>query len=882
MVRYLVLFSFLFHAGISFSETVNICDRSYVIQKQIRKAIAELRGETGPSEQVDCGSIHREELENISFLVIKGQKDQPLVEPKPQDFKHLSNLIYLDLGGNQIRHLDENIFSDLKSLEGLNLSNNQLQELRHALDPLVSLKHLFLYGNDFSVSIHEGSLERPFSNNMFLERIILSQNGLESIPAGLFENNKQLKTIALHAEVPLFHDPMAPSEMVQRVAGEIEKMALKYWHLPFGFQVNYAPYCLDEARQKQPIGGLGRAIEEIMAIRALQETKEAYRTTPFDFYGVEIEFRVEGVDLEHQVLIQKDNAFVHVALPMPMCAQTLKDYEGLSPVETGQILDALSKDFNWKREARWYRQVDRRTQLAALHRDFGKVVELQQQLARYMNSLKVLVDEVFSRRERTGENFILFQYQQENARLLQFKTMFALQRLLNTLARWRSAFDDPTFAHPHEVGLLTYSTAAIFHVYLNLFLRTITDTDRIGTGYRNPFFKIMDEALGGRSIEIPAGSVVGLLYLRRDVELYTWFREVKLRFKNNSDRHEHGEGLTQEMRPLKKVLDFILEMLQQEDNIMTAARARDLINEAATKNRILGGIYVIQSKIAEWVGDTRAIHARPAISDAQLARLELLLRPGDIILERKDWYLSNTFLPGFWPHAELYLGPMEEWGSYALGEYGKTLGYTPHTPLREITSIQEQIKAYASGRGYRVIEAVSEGVLYSAMAQAVQADYVAVLRPLFENEEQRKHGVARAIYSALRFLGKPYDFEFDFNTDDKMVCTELIYQAYDWHIGFSAQKKAPAGFKPVPPIPGVVTLMGRETMPAQEMARLVDFMHRHPSPLYAPDGRLVYPGNRLKLEYLVVKDEALTDNQYHAVEYEGEDALGWFRAHLFE
>ena len=68
--------------------------------------------------------------------------------------------------------------------------------------------------------------------------------------------------------------------------------------------------------------------------------------------------------------------------------------------------------------------------------------------------------------------------------------------------------------------------------------------------------------------------------------------------------------------------------------------------------------------------------------------------------------------------------------------------------------------------------------------------------------------VNSAIFAAFSHLAKPYDFDFDFATDHAIVCTELVWRSY-----------RPAGGRRGLKIP-LVDVMGRRTLPANEIARL--------------------------------------------------------------
>jgi hypothetical protein len=200
--------------------------------------------------------------------------------------------------------------------------------------------------------------------------------------------------------------------------------------------------------------------------------------------------------------------------------------------------------------------------------------------------------------------------------------------------------------------------------------------------------------------------------------------------------------------------------------------------------------FPFQKGASEFMGDVKVRHiGKSFISQEQIRSLPSRLEPGDILLERREWYLSNLGLPGFWTHAALYVGTEAERRAFfndpqvrqwvrakgvADGDFEELLRrYYPTAYGRSVTP---QEKNHLP----RVLEAVSEGVSFTTLEHSAAADSLAALRPRLSRREK-----AEAILRAFHYSGRPYDFNFDFRTDSSLVCSELVYKVYEPAPGMS-------------------------------------------------------------------------------------------------
>lgn len=180
-------------------------------------------------------------------------------------------------------------------------------------------------------------------------------------------------------------------------------------------------------------------------------------------------------------------------------------------------------------------------------------------------------------------------------------------------------------------------------------------------------------------------------------------------------------------------------------------------NRSAWKKVTFGIFEVGGRAVAEiHLPGVKALGAPKRLGRELQEQLLEILQPGDVIVTRHDDALSNLFLPGYWPHAALFIGQPDGMGELEAAQRSGEL---------------------ADGRGRAMgplfAESKKDGVRVRPAAETLAVDELLVLRSNLAEEEREI-----AIAKALEHTGKGYDFLFDFRSSERLVCTELIYRSY--------------------------------------------------------------------------------------------------------
>ena len=165
----------------------------------------------------------------------------------------------------------------------------------------------------------------------------------------------------------------------------------------------------------------------------------------------------------------------------------------------------------------------------------------------------------------------------------------------------------------------------------------------------------------------------------------------------------------------------------------------------------------------------------------ELIRKKLLdqLQPLDILLEKTPFRLTDKLIPGHFGHVAIWLGSQKELKEKKLWDNEIVVPY--HNQITPEGEPEE------SKNGRLIVEALRGGVKLSSLEEFMNIDDIAILRPIFGDNVSEKE--KESLLLAFRQLGKEYDFNFDVNTTEKIVCSELAYVCFP-QINWPTEKTA--------------------------------------------------------------------------------------------
>ena len=227
------------------------------------------------------------------------------------------------------------------------------------------------------------------------------------------------------------------------------------------------------------------------------------------------------------------------------------------------------------------------------------------------------------------------------------------------------------------------------------------------------------------------------------------------------------------------------------------------------------GLQRIKFRTSQTVGNTMGLvrwrDGKLKNDTAVLQALQAQLQPGDILLEKTPFTLTDKSIPGHFGHAAIYTGTADQ-----LRELGAI----------NLAFVQKNLAHIESG--HLVVEALRNGVQLDTLQAFMNIDDVAILRPQYLSIEARLD----AVNLALGNLGKQYDFNFDVNTTETVVCSELVYIVYP-QIDF-VTKRVLGSFAITPD--DVAMHAGDANNPLAVV-------------LFAHDGKLVFDANHLDMNH---------------------------------
>lgn len=236
--------------------------------------------------------------------------------------------------------------------------------------------------------------------------------------------------------------------------------------------------------------------------------------------------------------------------------------------------------------------------------------------------------------------------------------------------------------------------------------------------------------------------------------------------KHNWDDLQSHSASHDDLQSVLKLIETLQQRVDVSADRFVLARTRVRARSVRTKvgRDLLGkALYGLQKCVSAFMADKYVrIGHHPGLASSVDKTLGNLLQPGDVIVVRKEHAFTNYFLPGYWPHAALYIGTVAELQQMNLHKHDN------------VESKWGLVEAADAERPHRVLEAMKDGVRIRSLTNPFRSDAVAIIRPKLDAAE-----IAEAIGRGFFHAGKSYDFDFDFARSDRLVCTEVVYRSFE-------------------------------------------------------------------------------------------------------
>jgi uncharacterized protein YycO len=171
------------------------------------------------------------------------------------------------------------------------------------------------------------------------------------------------------------------------------------------------------------------------------------------------------------------------------------------------------------------------------------------------------------------------------------------------------------------------------------------------------------------------------------------------------------------------------------------------------------------------------------------AKMRAILQPGDLLLEATPFRATSKFIPGHYGHVAMWVGTEAQllnddfkgvyqkmWAAGQTSINQQNAKYPARFPKDTVANAIAGQKT-----GAAILEALRPYVVMNTPEHFMDIDDLLILRP--DPTRVSLEEIRNAIPEGMSHLGQPYDFNFDDQTNDQIVCSELALTAYR-HVKF--------------------------------------------------------------------------------------------------